>query len=64
MAAVKLSNQTDIIKRKVKLCGISPIMFDRYAGDNNTRLEPWQKFYFQPGSKIIGIPALNIVSFL
>jgi hypothetical protein len=40
-------------------------MFDRYAGDNNTKLEVWQKLYFQPGdTKVIGLPALNIMSFL
>lgn len=65
MAAVKISKPTDIITRKVRLCGITEIMFDRYAGDNKTKLEPWQKLYFQPGdSKVIGIPALNILSFL
>lgn len=65
MSAVKINKPTDIIERSVSLKGMSDIMFDRYAGDNNTRLEPWQKLYFQPGdSKVIGIPALNIMSFL
>src|SRR5271166_6770507 len=63
--AVKTNRPTDIITRKVKLCGIADIMFDRYAGDNNTQLEPWQKMYYQPGnSKVIGLPAANIMSFL
>jgi len=32
---------------------------------NNTKLEPWQKLYLQPGdSRVIGIPAINIMSFL
>lgn len=40
-------------------------MFDRYAGDNDTRLEWWQKLYLQPGdTRVITIPALNIMSFL
>lgn len=65
MATVKINKPTDIINRTVELCGITDIMFDRYAGDNSTKLEPWQKLYFQPGnSKIIGLPALNIMSFL
>lgn len=65
MATVKINKPTDIINRKVELCGTTDIMFDRYAGDNSTKLEPWQKLYFQPGnSKIIGLPALNIMSFL
>jgi hypothetical protein len=65
MSKVKINKPTDIIKRSVKLCGITDLMFDRYAGDNDTKLEPWQKLYFQPGdSKVIGIPAANIMSFL
>jgi len=65
MTAVKINRHTDIIERKVELCGTKDIMFDRYAGDNSTQLEPFQKFYLQPGdSKIIGLPAANIMSFL
>jgi hypothetical protein len=65
MAAIQLNKPTDMIQRKVSLCGITDIMFDRYAGDNNTKLEPWQKLYFAPGdSKVIGLPAANIMSFL
>lgn len=65
MSAVKINKSTDIIERKIVLCGTKPIMFDRYAGDNNTKLEPWQKLYLEPGdSKVIGIPATNIMSFL
>lgn len=63
--SVKINKPTDIIQRKVKLVGITDIMFDRYAGNNDTRLEPWQKLYLKPGdTKVIGIPALNIMSFL
>lgn len=64
-AAVKLSKATDILTRKVKLVGLTDIMFDRYPGDNNTKLEPHQKFYLEPGdSRVIGLPSLNIMSFL
>lgn len=63
--SVLLSNQTEITERKVRLCGTKPIMFDRYAGDNDTKLEPWQKLYLLPGeSKVIGLPTANIMSFL
>jgi hypothetical protein len=56
---------TDIITRKVTLTGMVDIMFDRYAGDNNTKLEPHQKLYLEPGdSKVIGIPAINLMSLL
>jgi len=55
----------DSVVRKVVLRGTKPMMFDRYAGDNNTKLEAWQKLYFHPkhGNQI-GLPSLNIVSFL
>jgi len=56
--------KTDIIQRSVVLEGFTDIMFDRYAGDNNTRLEPWQKLYFAPDGETLGMPALNIMSFL
>lgn len=39
-------------------------MFDRYAGDNNTKLEWHQKIYLMPESNNLVIPTTNIVSFL
>jgi hypothetical protein len=63
--AVKIARPTDLITRKVELVGLTEIMFDRYPGDNQTKLEPHQKLYFEPGStKVIGLPTLNIISFL
>lgn len=57
--------QTTEIKRRVVLVGRTDIMFDRYAGDNSTKLEPWQKLYLEPGgSRVIGIPSVNIMSLL
>ncbi len=65
MVDIKISKPTDIINRRVRLCGLAPIMFDRYAGDNKTKLEVHQKLYFRPGSsRVIGLPAINIMSFL
>ena len=64
MSLVKLSKPTDVVTREVTLCGMKDIMFDRYAGDNNTKLEPNQKLYLKPGTSLIGLPALNIMSFL
>jgi len=66
VAVVRANRHTELISRRIKLCGVKDIMFDRYAGDNNTRLEPHQKLYLQPGegSPIIGLPAANIMSFL
>jgi hypothetical protein len=52
------------IIRRVKLSGLLPIMFDRYPGDNDTKLEPWQKLNFMPGSRLIALPVVSIMSFL
>ena len=61
-----ISSDTRIIPitRKVRLVGIKEIMFDRYAGDNKTKLEWNQKIYLMPGSNIMVLPIINIVSFL
>src|ERR1700737_4340519 len=60
-AAVKINRHADVIERDVILSGTTDIMFDRYAGDNDTQLEPWQKLYLEPGdSRVIGLPAVNI----
>ena len=67
-ALVKKNRPTDIIERTVTLCGLKDIMFDRYAGDNNTKLDVGQKLYLQPTASgelpIIGLPTANIMSFL
>lgn len=55
----------EAVTRSVTLQGITDIMFDRYPGDNNTKLDPEQKFYFSRGDKTkLILPALNILSFL
>ena len=56
--------QTDTVTRRVRLKGMSPIMFDRYAGDNQTKLEWHQKIYMLPGSDRLYLLTTNIVSFL
>lgn len=53
-----------LTKIAVKLTGLTPIMFDRYAGDNKTKLTPWQKVYLMPDSETLCLPCLNIISFL
>jgi hypothetical protein len=63
--AVKTTRSNDIITRRVELVGLTDIMFDRYPGDNQTKLEPYQKLYLEQGdSRAIGLPSLNIMSFL
>ncbi|MDR1659828.1 MAG: hypothetical protein LBR94_05745 [Desulfovibrio sp.] len=54
----------EIVKRKITLSGMTDIMFDRYAGDNNTKLSWEQKIYLTPGTNILSLPTSNIVSFL
>ena len=54
----------DQVRREVVLTGVTPIMFDRYPGDNSTRLEWHQKVYLRPNTSRITLPAMNIVSFL
>lgn len=53
------------ITRKVILKGTKPIMFDRYAGDNQTKLEWWQKIYLDPADgQTMVLPSMNFISFL
>jgi hypothetical protein len=64
---VTISTESDTrlntITRRVRLRGLTEIMFDRYAGDNQTRLSWDQKIYLRPGTDQLVLPALNIISF-
>lgn len=51
------------IKRKVILKGITPIMFDRYGGNNDEQLPPMKKAYYSSEGNLV-FPALNVTSFL
>jgi uncharacterized protein (DUF1330 family) len=53
-----------VLTRQVKLVGFTPIMFDRYAGDNKTQLMPEQKMYFARGGQTLIVPSENVKSFL
>lgn len=46
-----------------QLSGLRPLMFDRYAGDNNTQLNPQEKMYLDEQRRLI-LPALNLYSML
>ena len=54
---------TKAITRSVTLTGITPILFDKYAGDNKTQLAPEQKLYLSSNGGVV-LPAINIISFL
>jgi len=60
----KSDTRLEIVRRKVRLKGIREMMFDRYAGDNKTQLDWSQKIYLVPGTNILCLPTINIVSFL
>ena len=47
----------------VQLEGLRPLMFDRYAGDNNTQLPVAEKMYLGKDGALM-MPALNILSLL
>lgn len=66
MATATRSEQgtRDLIIRRVVLEGITPLMFDRYAGDNDTQLTPSQKLYYLPDGKTLCMPSINLMSFL
>lgn len=48
---------------QVRLDGIRPVMFCRYAGDNNTKLPPHEKMYLDEEKRLV-FPALNLYSLL
>jgi len=45
------------------LRGIRPMLFDRYAGDNKTKLPALEKFYTTPDGSLV-VPVLNVYSLL
>jgi len=57
-------SRIESITREVTLSGITDIMFDRYPGDNDTKLQWNQKVYLHPETSILVLPATNIVSLL
>jgi hypothetical protein len=62
--SIKSDTRLDVVTRSVTLRGLSDLMFDRYAGDNKTKLTWDQKIYLVPGTSFLAIPTVNIVSFL
>jgi hypothetical protein len=59
------SGTRERIVRQVRLRGLTDVMFDRYPGDNDTKLEPWQKLYLGGETgRTICLPSANIMSFL
>lgn len=56
---------TKMTECSIHLVGLVPMMFDKYAGDNNTELNPEDKMYYGGESgRVLVLPAVNIMSFL
>ena len=64
MKSISSDTRLELVSRQVVLRGLTEIMFDRYAGDNKTKLSWDQKIYLIPGTQILALPAININSFL
>ena len=64
MKSTTSDTRLERVTRKVTLAGLTEIMFDRYAGDNKTKLSWDQKIYLVPGTHTLALPAINISSFL
>jgi hypothetical protein len=58
-----MAARNKITTRRITLTGLTPVMFDRYAGDNKTQLSPDQKFYRGEGNQIV-LPSYNLMSLL
>ncbi len=53
------------VQRTVVIRGLTDIGFDRYPGDNDTKLEAWQKLYLGGETgRTVCLPSENIMSFL
>lgn len=50
------------VEREVVLSGLTPILFDRYAGNNKEQLDVMEKIYQKDGMMVL--PSINIMSFL
>jgi len=48
---------------QIRLEGLRPLMFDRYAGDNQTKLPVAEKMYLDPAGHLT-MPAINLYSLL
>ena len=67
MSATKTRSEAgtrEQVTRSVVLKGVTPIMFDRYPGDNDTKLSPSQKMYYSTDGHSLVLPSTNLTSFL
>ena len=64
MKLMASDTRLDVITRNVRLRGLAPVMFDRYAGDNTTKLSWHEKIYLKPGTSTVVLPSTNLMSLL
>lgn len=57
-----MKNQ-NIVQRSIVLTGRTPILFDRYSGNNKENLATMEKVYTDTSGNLV-LPSLNIISFL
>ena len=50
------------ITREIVLTGLTPILFDRYSGNNKEQLAPMDKIYTE--GECMVLPSTNVLSFL
>lgn len=62
VVSTKSDTRLEVVSRKISVSGIRPIMFDRYPGDNDTKLAWHEKVYLMPGTNILCLPVINIAS--
>jgi hypothetical protein len=60
---MKTTNGLREVKREITLSGLTPIMFDRYSGNNKEQLAVMDKIYLDEKKRLV-IPSINILSFL
>jgi hypothetical protein len=51
------------VKRQITLVGVTPLMFDRYSGNNKEQLGVMEKVYTDTKNRLV-IPSTNLLSFL
>lgn len=61
--SISSNTQLEVVTRNVTLTGITDLLFDRYPGDNNTKLAWHEKVYLIPGTSTLCFPVINIISF-
>ena len=57
-----MANDMKTIEREVVLSGLTPILFDRYSGNNKEQLSVMDKVYLD--GEYLALPSTNILSFL